>query len=399
MLIPILFLFILCGLFLVRSVKGQSSAYSAGDLIKTRYSSTVYYFGYDGKRHAFPNEPIYFSWYSNFDGIKIVTPGELAEIPLSSSIVVRPGTNLIKIQTDPKVYAVEPYGVLRHVTSESLARTLFGENWASKVLDLDVAFFPDYKIGTPITYQAHPENTVFRYLNEGDKTYIYKNGKAWAFRDMVKAQKHRYQERFILTLTKPAFSYTAGYKEIDEIHPILVDTAQTLRDDELLGNIPAATPVTQTPTGGTVNTGSGGLMGYYYSDINFGTKQLERIDSTVNFSWDHGSPAPQMPSDNFSVRWFGKIKIDIAGDYTFYTWSDDGVRLYMDDNLIINNWTEHMVEWNHGSAYLTAGYHNIRLEYFEKIGGAFIKFCWYGRDTVVPSSILYPDTSYYFQSY
>lgn len=371
----------------------QSSAYSAGDLIKTRYSPTVYYFGYDGKRHAFPNEPIYFSWYSNFDGVKIITPQELAEIPLGPSVVVRPGTNLVKIQTDPKVYAVEPYGVLRHVTSEALAQNLFGENWASKVIDLDVAFFPDYKIGDPITYQAHPENTVFRYLNEGDKTYIYKNGKAWAFRDVVKAQKHRFQERFILTLTKPTFSYTLGYKEIDEIHPILLDTAQTIKDDELFGTKPAYTPPAPSPAGGS------GLMGYYYSDMNFGRQMLTRVDSLINFSWDHGSPAPQMPSDYFSVRWFGKIKVDADGDYTFYTWSDDGVRLYIDGNLIINNWTDHMVMWDKGVIYLTAGYHEIRLEYYENTNGAFIKFYWNDKNTLVPTGRLYPETTQYYQSY
>lgn len=372
----------------------QSSAYSAGDLIKTPYSSTVYYFGYDGKRHAFPNEAIYFSWYSNFEGIKIIAPEELAEVPLGHSIVVRPGTNLVKIQTDPKVYAIEPYGVLRHLPSEAMARALYGDGWAKIVVDIDVALFPNYTIGEPISYQYHPEGVVFRYENEGDKTYVLRNGFGWAFKDMVKAEKHRYQEKFILNLKKPTFNYQVGYKEIDEIHPILIDTAQTLKDDELfkLGRYAVAVPTPPPPPQGT------GLMGYYYSDMNFGRQMLTRIDSMINFSWGQGSPALQMPSDYFSVRWLGKIKIDTAGNYDFYTWSDDGARLYVDGNLIINNWTDHSVMWDKGSIYLTSGYHAIRLEYYEKTGGAFIKLYWYDKYTPVPTEFLYPETTQYWQS-
>lgn len=389
----------------------QSSAYSAGDLIKTKYSSTVYYFGFDGKRHAFPNEPIYFSWYSNFDGIKIVTAEELAEMPLGHSIVVRPGTNLLKIQTDPKVYVVEPYGALYHLPSEAMARALFGDSWAKKVIDIDVSLFPDYKINGAVQHQAHPDGTVFRYVGDETNppspegfgeaaTYILKNNKAWRFRDLARAEAHRYQDRFILRLTKPTFNYPAGPSEIAEIRPLLIDTAQTLKLDAVFGDTftsySYAPPVqTQTQT----STGGSGLMGYYFSDMNFGRFVQNRIDPAIAFSWDHSSPLPTMPSDYFSARWIGKLKIDSAGDYTFWTYSDDGVRLYIDDTLIINNWTDHMLEWDRGAIYLSAGYHKIKLEYYEKTGGAFIKLFWNDKNTLVPTGNLYPDTTQYYQSY
>ncbi len=404
-------LLVLCGLFLGRSANAQSSAYSAGDLIKTQYSSTVYYFGYDGKRHAFPNEPVYFSWYSNFAGIKIVTPQELADISLGHNIVVRPGTHLVKIQTDPKVYTVEPYGNLYHLPSEAMARTLFGDNWAANVIDIDVSLFPDYKISGTVQHQAHPDGTVLRYVGDESNTYILKNNKSWRFKDLAKAEAHRYQDRFILRLTKPTFNYTAGSSEISEIHPLLIDTAQTLKMDSVFGSTftsysysssysyaPPTQPVIPTTPSAPSSAGTG-LMGYYYSDMNFGKLMVTRVDTMINFAWDRGNPAPSMPYDYFSARWLGKIWIDTSGEQNFYTWSDDGVRLYVDGNLIINNWTDHMVMWDRGKIYLTVGYHDVRLEYYEKTNGAFIKLYWFDKYTPVPTSKLYPETTQYYQSY
>lgn len=253
LLLPILAIsaFILMG---IDAAHAQSSVYSAGDLIKTADRSTVYYFGFDGKRHIFPNEPTYFSWYSNFDGIKIVTEEELASITLGHNIVIRPGTNLVKIESDSKVYAVEPYGILRHIPSEQTARNLYGYFWADKVLDVNVAFFPDYLIREPLPSipNVHPEGTVFRYLGD-NTTYIYRNDVATPFRDLAQAEAHRYQERFILTLAHPGehnaedgriyaalagydsdsadFDYTVGDEEISEINPVLIDVAQTLVED------------------------------------------------------------------------------------------------------------------------------------------------------------------------
>ncbi|MEA3272197.1 MAG: PA14 domain-containing protein [Patescibacteria group bacterium] len=393
-------------------VYAQSSAYSAGDLIKTRDRSTVYYFGYDGKRHAFPNEPTYFSWYSNFDGIKIVTPQELAEIQLGHNIVVRPGTHMIKIQSDPKVYAVEPYGVLRHIQTESAASFLYGPDWAERILDINVAFFPDYLIREPLSYGTYPEGTVFRYAGEYP-TYILRNNYLWQFKNLAQAESHRYQQRFILEISQASMSTPSGDKEISEIHPILIDAAQTLTDSYDTFFVYGSTypytepPSTQPPSTQPpyveppapieppFDTSTYGLMGYYYSGTNFNTQQAVRIDPVVNFAWGDGSPIGPLASDNFSVKWVGKIRIDESREYEFHTWSDDGVRLYVNGNLIINNWKDHMTIWDKGRIYLPEGYHDIRLEYYERIGGAYIKLCWDSRENVIPSSQMHPVTSYY----
>lgn len=128
----------------------RADAYPAsGNLIKASQPA-VYYFGSDGKRYVFPNEKIYFSWYVDFRNIASVSDSELASIPIGGNVTYRPGVKLLKITTDPKVYAVDGGAVLRHVTAESLATSLYGSDWSRKVDDLSDAFFQNYSIGAPI---------------------------------------------------------------------------------------------------------------------------------------------------------------------------------------------------------------------------------------------------------
>ena len=119
-----------------------------GQLIRGSNSS-VYYYALDGKRYVFPDTITYLSWYDNFKNIKQVSDLELANIVLGGIVTFRPGS-LVKIQTDPKVYAVSKGGVLRWITSEELAQSLYGQSWATMVLDIPDSFFINYKVGAPI---------------------------------------------------------------------------------------------------------------------------------------------------------------------------------------------------------------------------------------------------------
>jgi len=121
-----------------------------GWLIKSSTNSSVYYVA-DDKRFAFPNEKVFFSWYKDFSGVSTVTPTELASYTLSGNVTYRPGLRLVKVTTDPKVYAVSRYGTLRWVTTEQIATTLYGNNWNTKIDDVPDAFFTNYTIGSPIT--------------------------------------------------------------------------------------------------------------------------------------------------------------------------------------------------------------------------------------------------------
>ena len=118
-------------------------------------------------------------------------------------------------------------------------------------------------------------------------------------------------------------------------------------------------------------------------------------DETINLShwtFDLGTGAPQykdfgtsspyftplgFPTDNFSVRWEGKIKINDDANYTFYTISDDGVKLFIDDKTLIDSWEPQPATLNKGSIFLTGKkMYSIKIEYFEQSGGEAMILGW-----------------------
>ena len=109
-----------------------------------------------------------------------------------------------------------------------------------------------------------------------------------------------------------------------------------------------------------------GLYGEYYNNnmTLSGTPTLTRTDATVNFDWAGGSPDGSIGNDNFSVRWTGYVQPCYTETYTFYTQSDDGIRLWVDGNQIVNNWTDHGSVENSGTINLNAGEkYSIVLEF------------------------------------
>ena len=150
-----------------------------GTVIKSATSDTLYYVAADGKRYVFPNEKIYKSWFSGFDDVQTLTDEMLAAIPLGGSIHYRPGIIMIKVDTDPKVYAVSNGGILRWIKSEGRAKKLFGENWNKLIDDLPAGFFANYKIGEPIEhdddYDADDEVNKSRTIEDN-------RGLAWGLR-------------------------------------------------------------------------------------------------------------------------------------------------------------------------------------------------------------------------
>jgi plastocyanin len=142
-------------------VVAVSGAFSPGDLIKGS-GSTVYYFASNGKRYVFPNDKTYFTWYTDFSDVKEISDGHLATIPLGGNVTYRPGYKMVKITTDPRTYVVDQGGVLRHVTSENLAKTLYSLSWQGKIDDVPDAFFTNYRMGTPIDTAAdyNPANVM-----------------------------------------------------------------------------------------------------------------------------------------------------------------------------------------------------------------------------------------------
>ena len=114
----------------------------------------VYYVGGDNKRHAFPNEKVYFTWYSDFSGVIEVDSSTMASITLGRNVAYRPGTRMVKFTTLNRTYAVSRYGTLRWVTSEAAARALYGNDWNRMIDDISDAFYTDYSFGADINSTA-----------------------------------------------------------------------------------------------------------------------------------------------------------------------------------------------------------------------------------------------------
>lgn len=137
---------------------GMSPRCTSGSLIKlandgnatTHEDEAVYYCGANGKRYAFPNSGTFFSWYNDFSTVTEVSAADLAAVPLGGNVTYRPGKRMVKIQTDPKVYAIMKGGILRWVSSEAVARTLYGNSWNTMVSDVADTFFTNYVMGGPI---------------------------------------------------------------------------------------------------------------------------------------------------------------------------------------------------------------------------------------------------------
>lgn len=130
-----------------------TSAASSGDLIKASLPA-VYYYGADNKRYVFPNEKTYMTWYSDFSGVQTITDAELAAIPIGGNVTYKPGVKMVKITTDPKVYAVDASGALRWVNSEAAAVALYGSDWNQLIDDIPDAFFTNYTVGADIAAVA-----------------------------------------------------------------------------------------------------------------------------------------------------------------------------------------------------------------------------------------------------
>src|SRR5688572_28174030 len=120
-----------------------------------------------------------------------------------------------------------------------------------------------------------------------------------------------------------------------------------------------------------------GLSATYYNNSDFTGTTVSRTDAQVNFDWAANAPASGIGADTFSVRWKGSVEAASSETYTFYTASDDGVRLWVGERLLIDNWTNHSVTENRGSIDLQAGQrYDLRMEFRENTGKAVAKLSW-----------------------
>lgn len=155
-------------------------------------------------------------------------------------------------------------------------------------------------------------------------------------------------------------------------------TASNISDDS--GNVMPSAQTVNVPLSGN------GLFASIYDQNSiprqyFTGNVFERSDANVDFNFAGSSPIPGVvPNDDFSIRWVGEVEAPSDGTYFFSTVSDDGVRLFLDGNLIINNFTDHGATLNTSAAQtLVAGQrYPIVIEYYERAGSSVARLQWQG---------------------
>ncbi len=159
----------------------------------------------------------------------------------------------------------------------------------------------------------------------------------------------------------------------------------------------AVANVSVVPANVTIGAGTGLLGSYWTARTNFTvTPTLTRNDPVVDFSWAAASPAGAISADTFTARWAGQVQALGNDTYTFHTVSDDGVRLWVNGAVLIDNWTPHGPTTNSATITLAGtGKYDLALEYFENTGGATIALWWSTASgsiapSVIPASQLFP---------
>lgn len=122
-----------------------------------------------------------------------------------------------------------------------------------------------------------------------------------------------------------------------------------------------------------------GLAGEYFNNVLFeGQPSLKRSDREIQFQWTLYSPDPEKINyDFYSVRWTGKLKSPASGTYKIGIDGNDGYRLYMNDALIIDNWTKKSKQLKTVDyTFIEGQQYDIRIEFYETVGNAWFKFVW-----------------------
>lgn len=116
--------------------------------------------------------------------------------------------------------------------------------------------------------------------------------------------------------------------------------------------------------------------GEYYNNRHLsGAPALVRNDVAVSFNWGYGAPAAGLPADNFSARWTRSLNLP-AGLYRIALNVDDGTRLWIDGRLVIDQWRDSSPTTYIAEVRLESGWHDFRIEYYERSGGALIDLGW-----------------------
>ncbi|HEY3412369.1 MAG TPA: PA14 domain-containing protein [Armatimonadota bacterium] len=175
--------------------------------------------------------------------------------------------------------------------------------------------------------------------------------------------------------------------------PLLTFVPYTLR---VTGVLDRSTPPRAIPPGASVTlslSGLSGLTGSYFTNINLsGSPAIVRVDPIIDFDWNNSPPDPAIGMVTYSVRWTGYLRAPTSGPYTFYTVTDDGVRLWVNGSKLVDAWVDQAPTEHSGAITLSAGVrYPVTVEFYQNYGGSVARLLWSGPSiakAVVPSASL-----------
>ncbi len=376
---------------------GQNGSY----MTPAFFNNTLYYIGMNDNMKAFPMA----------NGLIATTPSSLSGTvygdkgSASPSISANGASNAIVWAIENDAYASSGPAILHAYNATNLAQELYnsGQNLARDNPGGAVKFAAPTVANGRVYVGAEYALSIYGVTNFLPNPLISPNGGTFTNSVTVTLSDASPGTTLYYTLdgTAPTTNsplYSAPF--------VLTNTTGV----QVIATKPGALRSAVTSAGfiNSSSIGNGtGLLGSYWSNVTsvaftnagFATAPtLVRTDATVNFNWGNGSPDPTISTDTFVVRWTGAVQPQFSQTYTFSTTTDDGVRLWVNNQLIIDHWVNQgPTTWTGTIALQAQQRYNIRMEYFENGGGAQAMLAWsspsVGPATIIPQAQLYPVTN------
>ncbi len=147
--------------------------------------------------------------------------------------------------------------------------------------------------------------------------------------------------------------------------------------NDSIGHDRASSIRVQIGNNGPSSCNDGQFLAEYFANRDLsGSPVLRRCENAVNNNWGGGGPGNGVPNDNFSVRWTGRFWFGNDGTYRFTTRTDDGVRLIVDGQMLLQEWRDMGATTFQRDKQLDSGMHTVRMEYYERGGDAVAQLGW-----------------------
>ncbi len=226
--------------------------------------------------------------------------------------------------------------------------------------------------GNVWSFQVQPLTAWKPYPPDGMKYVDPEQDLSWQNGMGVLFHQIYFGDNFEQVSSMPAggwMSVTAAY----DPGPLQLDKTYYWRVDEFAGAVTHKGPVWSFTTRGS----GGGVKAQYYAGMALeGDPILTQTEGSIDHNWGNAEVTPGV-ADSVSARWTANLQVPFTESYRLITTSDDGVRLWLDGRLVIDNWTDHGTTDDAAQANLVAGQnYSIRMEYYENGGGAVAQLSW-----------------------